>query len=243
MVPYPDGIEGPFFYQKSLPKERPSYLSYIDTIKKGHVLPVIRGLPDLLYLANKGCIEVHPWLSSCQSPDRPDFAVFDLDPSPDVPFSQVLEVALVIKELLEELSLKGYPKTSGKKGLHIYIPLNRARAYPQARKAIKTLCEIVAHLLPELTTLEWSKERRKGVYLDYRQNGMGKTIAAPYSLRPTKEATVSAPIPWSFIERGGFHPEDLTIKTIFSYLKRGGDPFSPLLQESFNLPSFLLRGS
>lgn len=242
MVPYPHGVEGPFFYQKNLGKERSSSISSIDTLKEGVSLPIIRGLPDLLYLANKGCIEVHPWFSLYHCPTYPDYAVFDLDPSPGISFEQVLEVSLLIKEILEELSLKGYPKTSGKRGLHIYLYLNREYTYREVREALKSICRMVVELLPEKTTLEWSKDRRRGVYLDYRQNGEGKTLAAPYSLRPTREATVSTPIPWSFVERGDFLPADLNIKTIFSYLKRVGDPFLPLLREAQSLPGFLLKG-
>lgn len=240
MVPYPHGIEGPFFYQKRLPKERPSWLSTTEENEEEGPLPIIEKLPDLLWLVNRGCIEVHTWFSSLDTLAYPDYAVFDLDPMPDVCFSQVLEVALVIREILEKLNLKGYPKTSGKRGLHIYLPLKKIYTYPQIRKALKTLCQIVTDLLPEKATIEWSLSKRRGVYLDYRQNGEGKTLAAPYSLRPTKEATISTPISWSLVERGGFYPQDFTIESILPHLMSRGDTFTPLLEKAQSLPSEIL---
>lgn len=242
MVPYPRGIAGPFFYQKNLPPHRPSWLSCTGgrARREKKDMPLIQRLPDLIWVANRNCIEIHPWFSRIDRLPFPDLAVFDLDPSPGVPFSQILQVACLIKEVLQGFSLEGYPKTSGQRGLHIYLPLKRCYSFPQIRRALKNLATMVQDLLPDLVTLKWRKKRRHGVYVDYRQNGQGKTLAAPYSLRPTPMASVSTPLPWSLVEAGGFTPEDFRMGTIWDFIEKEGDPFHPLLQKPQTLPGEIL---
>ena len=153
----------------------------------------------LLWMVNMGCIDMNTWYSRVDKPDRPDFVLFDLDPTPEVPWSQTIEVALILRELLDALELESFPKTSGGKGFHVLVPLDRRSTYEDTRGFAEHVAGAIARTHPKLATTEWSKAKRRGVLIDANQNGEGKTIASAYSVRPKPNAPVSTPLA---LERG-----------------------------------------
>lgn len=241
---YPDGINGKSFFQKNVPAHAPDWLSTVQIYSK-HRLErinwvIVNKLSDLIWLANSASIELHSWFSTVEKIDKPSFAVFDLDPGVKSSFFDVIEVALLIKKILDELSLKSYLKTSGKSGLHIYIPLIRKYNYVQLKNFLKAVAEMVIQLEPKLATIEWRKKERKGkVYIDYRQNGRGKTLPVPYSLRPTVYATVSTPLNWNELEN--IKPTDFTLENIFNRIRKKGDLWSKIFKSKQKLPNFLIK--
>lgn len=243
MKRYPDGIEGKSFYQKRCPEYAPPWL---ETVAIGGGEESINyclcnNEAALVWLINQGCIEIHPWLSSTQSLSRPDFMVFDLDPSEGVSFSQVIEVALAVKECLDLCRLTGFLKTSGASGIHIYVPLKTLYSYAQVREAAKIIAELVCSRVPALATVERTVRNRTGkVYVDYLQNGEGKTIASVYSVRPVPAASVSMPLSWEEIETRAVEPDMFTIESVRKRLEERGDLFSPVLGEGYSL-DFLLK--
>jgi len=181
-----------------------------------------------MWLANMGCIEIHPWLSRVTSVDRPDFAIFDLDPAEGAGWRQVVEVAQLIKVALDQMGLAGYPKTSGATGLHIYVPLDPIYEYARVRRFVESLGRLLVAANPDEVTMEWDIPKRTGkVFIDHNQNVGGKTIASVYSVRPRPGAPVSAPILWRELDT--IHPNDFTIATIWDRLQRSGDLFAPVL--------------
>jgi len=234
----PNGIDKPSFFQKDMPDTIPSWahteeLLSESTKEKVHYL-ICNDKPTLLFMANLGCIELNPWNSRLQSLEYPDYAVVDLDPV-DVPFEQVVETALAVKETLKQAGAEGYCKTSGSRGLHIYIPLGANYTYEQARDFAHLVAKHTHKLAPEITSLERSPAKRQHkVYLDYLQNSEGQTLAAPYCLRPKPGATVSAPLLWEEVKKG-LNPSEFTISTIFERLKKLGDLFGPVLGKGISL--------
>ena len=233
MSRYPDGIDGPSFYEKQCPSHAP------DWVVRAPIHSAHRDAPiefctaadgeSLIWLANLGCIEVHPWLSRVAHPDRPDFAVFDLDPQEGCGWDQVTYVAGLVNVLLERLGLAGYPKTSGASGLHIYVPLDAVHPYRQVRRFVEALGRMIVEADPDAATMEWDIPRRgPRVFIDHNQNVAGKTIASVYSVRPFDGARVSTPFLWS--ELGDVTPGFCDIATIWSRLRQFGDLFSPVLE-------------
>ena len=190
-------------------------------------------LGTLLYMANLGCIEINPWSSRKQHLLKPDHLVLDLDPSAKNTFDQVVEAALAVKVVLDRIGAKGYCKTSGSSGLHIYIPTGGAYTYTQLAPIAKSIMVVVQNLLPGSTTLERSLAKRdpKKIYLDHLQNRKGQTIASVYSIRPKPGATVSTPLKWSEV-RIGLDPKAFTIYTVPERTKKLGDLFKPMLGKS-----------
>jgi bifunctional non-homologous end joining protein LigD len=232
MARYPDGAEGPFFYEKQCPGHAPDWLIRAP-IHSGHRGEAIEfcTAPDvesLMWLANMGCIEIHPWLSRVQHPDLADFAIFDLDPQEGVTWDQVVYVAGLVNTLLERLGLAAYPKTSGSRGIHIYVPLEPAYEYGRVRRFVEMLGTMIATADPDTVTMEWDKPKRGArVFIDHNQNVGGKTIASVYSVRPVPGARVSTPVLWD--ELGTIDPADFTISTIWERLRQYGDLFAPVL--------------
>ncbi len=228
---FPNGIAQPGFFQK----EATHPPDWIKTVKIHHHHEnrevnyyVVEKEKDLLYLANLGCIDFNPFLSRIQSLDYPDFLVIDLDPE-DISFDQVIEVALGVHEILEKWKITNLCKTSGKRGIHIYIPLQAKYKYDDAVNFGKLIAYIAHEQMPGITSIERSpKDRQKKVYLDYLQNNFGQTVAAPYSLRATPDATVSTPLKWSEV-KPGLSPEDFTIKNALKRFQKVGDLFKPVL--------------
>ncbi|MEW6623537.1 MAG: non-homologous end-joining DNA ligase [Bacillota bacterium] len=244
MKPYPDGISGKSFYQKECPKEAPAWLQTtpIASDRKGVVnWCIINDTPSLIWIVNRACIEMHTWFARLPYLKHPDIAVLDIDPSGNTGFTEAVKVAKLFKALLDELNLHGFPKTSGMSGIHIYIPIKPVYSFSQVREFLLKLCQIIESYESGLaTTVRSIKRRGDKVYLDAVQNASGKTIPAPYSLRPSPEATVSTPILWKELEDPALVPTKFTIQTIFPRLEMYGDLFQGVLDKQQKLPALTL---
>lgn len=240
---HPNGINGGGFYQKDTGEIMPHWVQtvkiYSESNNKKIDYMMCQDEATLLYMAQLGCIEINPWNSRKDSLENPDYAVIDLDPSEKNTFEQVVEVALVAKEVLDRAGIEGYCKTSGSSGLHIYLPLNAQYHYDEARDFTKLLCHYVHHELPEITSLERTVKKRKGkIYLDYLQNRRGQTLAAAYCIRPKPGATASAPLTWKEVAS---HPDknDFNIYTMPDRLKEKGDLFKGVLGKGIDMEKAL----
>ena len=230
---YPDGTEGEWFYEKQAPSHKPEWLptAPLWSGHRGDAIDYVTA-PDaasLMWIANLGAIEIHPWLSRVAAPDRPDFAIFDLDPAEAATWDQVVGVARLVEVALGRLGLTGHPKTSGASGLHIYVPLEPEYEYSRVRRLVETVGRFIVGADPDLATMEWDIPKRAGkVFIDHNQNVAGKTIASVYSVRPHPGAPVSTPILWD--ELGEVMPADFTIATVWERLRSYGDLFAPVLR-------------
>jgi bifunctional non-homologous end joining protein LigD len=241
---YPDGITGEHFYQKDAPDHIPDWVRtevmWSEDSQRDirYFVGCDRGL--LPFLANLGGITQNPWSSRIGHLDHPDYAIFDLDPADGVPYGDVRKVALELRKVLGELELRGYPKTSGASGLHVYLPLLEDRfTYRDLRIFAEAIASIVVRRVPELATIERSVSRRpKAVYVDFLQNVKGKPVASVYSPRARPGAPVSAPLRWEELERA-VDPGKYTIRTIFRRLGRVGDLFAPVLEDRQDIGPFL----
>jgi bifunctional non-homologous end joining protein LigD len=175
-----------------------------------------------------GCIDMNTWYSRVERPDRPDWVLFDLDPSPDVGFADVVEVALLIKNVLDALGLVGFPKTSGADGFHVLVPIARRYSYGQTRELAEIVAGTLARLHHGLVTTEWAKSKRRGVLVDANQNGEGKTIASVYSVRPNAGAPVSTPLRWEEVT-SDLDPTAFTMDVVLDRVQRHGDLFAGVL--------------
>jgi bifunctional non-homologous end joining protein LigD len=178
-------------------------------------------------MVNMGCIDMNTWYSRVDKPDRPDFVLFDLDPTPDVPWTQTIEVALILKDLLDTLELRSFPKTSGGKGFHVLVPLDRRSTYEDTRSFAEVAAGAIARAHPKLATTEWSKARRRGVLIDANQNGEGKTIASVYSVRPRPNAPVSTPLDWDEVDEK-LNPSIYTMPVVLERVRLRGDVHAEL---------------
>ncbi|MGR6835549.1 non-homologous end-joining DNA ligase [Syntrophomonas erecta] len=239
---YPNGIEGKSFYQKNAPPHTPEWIPtfpwYSSDSDREIEFILVEEMPTLAWLANQGCIEMHPWLSRTGKIDYPDFVVFDLDPSPSNTYQEIVEITRVLKELLDGLKLKSWLKTSGGEGLHIYVPIKNCYTYEQIRLLARHIAAIVVEILPDIATIERRVKQREGrVYIDYLQNVKGKTLSAPYSVRPRPGAPVSTPLEWDELTQ--IQPSQFTITTILSRVRDRGDLFAPVLVEKQSLDEAL----
>jgi bifunctional non-homologous end joining protein LigD len=240
LVRYPDGIASEFFYQKRAPEARPDWIEVV-TIrfpsgrKADEVVP--RDAAALAWLANLGCLELHPHPVRAEDLEHPDELRVDLDPVPGVKWAQVRKVAGGVRETLAELGLTGYPKTSGKRGLHVYVRIESRWTYDEVRRCALALAREVERRMPKIATTKWWKEERHGVFIDYNQNARDRTIAGAYSVRPTPAATVSAPIEWNELET--CDPRDFTLKTVPGRFARHGDPHAAIDRKAHSLESLL----
>jgi len=229
---YPNGAAGDYFYEKQCPSHSPDWMvrAPLHSSHRGEAIEFCTA-PDvasLVWVANLGCIEMHPWLSRVERPEYPDFAVFDLDPQDGVEWQQVAYVAGLINVLLERLGLASYPKTSGATGIHIYLPLEPIHSYRRVRRFVETLGRMLAAADPEAVTMEWDIPKRGArVFVDHNQNVGGKTIASVYSVRPVSGAQVSTPFVWSELE--AIAPAEFTIGSVWERLRQYGDLFAPVL--------------
>ncbi|MBI1789500.1 MAG: DNA ligase D [Acidobacteria bacterium] len=230
---YPDGIDGPYFFQKDSPVSFPSWLRFEQVFSEHNQAPIrfvlAQDRASLLYLANLGCIDQNPWMSRAGSLETPDFILIDLDPY-ECSYDRIVEAAQLVKEKLDRIGLCGYPKTTGGDGMHIYIPLAPLYSYEQSKTFAEILGTIIAGERPDLFTTPRSvAKREKGkVYFDYLQNGHGKTIAAPYVLRAHPGAPVSTPLDWSEVARG-LAPQQFHIRNAPERFARLGDLFARVL--------------
>jgi len=236
MKRYPDGIHGQSFFMKRAPDSRPDWIETCTIAHKraGQVpFPLVQDLASLLWVVNLGCIDLNPWYARCDDTDRPDYLHFDLDPGKGASFSRVLETALVVREALEGLGMKPLAKTSGASGMHIYVPIVRGPVQKEVWQVAKTIAWHLAETNPKLITAEYliAKRPRGRVLVDYNQNAWGRTLASIYSVRPTKEASVSSPVTWKDVERG-IKIEDFRMDNVPERVRRLGDLWKPLLLKS-----------
>jgi bifunctional non-homologous end joining protein LigD len=241
---YPNGIEEESFYQKDFTTPLPEWIKtakiYSEHNEKKINYLVCNDEPTLVYMANLGCIEINPWFSRIDKPDNPDYCVLDLDPE-DISFDKVIETAIAIKKVLDIAEADSYCKTSGATGLHIYIPLNAEYSYNVSREFAHLIAQIVYQKLPDITSIKRNPaKRQKKVYLDYLQNRVGQTLAAPYSVRPRPGAPVSTPLKWSEVKTG-LDPTDFNIKTIFNRIGKKGDLFRGVLGKGIDIVKCISR--
>jgi len=233
MKRYPNGAHGEFFFMKRAPSPRPAW---IETCRiphdSGNVIdfPMIQDLPALLWVVNLGCIDLNPWYARCDDTDRPDYLHFDLDPVPGASFDTVIETALLVRRGLEGLGMTCYAKTTGSKGIHIYIPIRRGPTQKEVWGFAKNFAIALAAQAPALITAEYRVAKRPAgrVLVDYNQNAWGRTLASIYSVRPRARAPVSTPVTWREIE-SGVAIEDFRIDNVPQRVLERGDLWKPLL--------------
>jgi DNA ligase D-like protein (predicted polymerase) len=220
-----NGAEGEFFFQKRAPTSRPEWIETVELrFPSGRSAEeiVVRDAAQLAWIVNLGCIDLNPHPVRAEDLDHPDELRVDLDPVPGVEWSQIRDVALVTREVLEDLGLVGWPKTSGSRGIHVYARIEPRWTFPEVRRAAVTLAREVERRVPDLATSRWWKEERHGVFLDYNQNAKDRTVASAYSIRPTADARVSAPLRWD--EVPDCDPAAFTIDTVPERFAAIGDP-------------------
>jgi bifunctional non-homologous end joining protein LigD len=226
MKRYPHGVDGEFFHQKRVPPH-PEYVDeQFVSFPSGHttVFAVVDNAAALAWVINLGCIELHTWHSRVEEIEKPDYLLIDLDPTFDGQWPYVRDIALVVREVMDELGLVSYPKTSGSTGLHILAPIKPDLVFPEVRRFAKALAEEVERRVgdQEVATTTWRVADRRGVFVDFGQNARDRTIACAYSVRPTPDARVSAPLLWE--EVADVEPEAFTLETMRKRLKAVGDP-------------------
>jgi DNA ligase D-like protein (predicted polymerase) len=224
LVRYPDGIGGEFFYQKRAPRARPAWIEVVTLrFPSGRAAEEVvpRDAAGLAWMANLACLELHPHPVRADDLDHPDELRVDLDPVPGVPWTQVRDIARLVHATLDDLSLVGWPKTSGSRGIHVNVRIERRWTFDQVRRAALALAREVERRAPDLATSKWWKEERQGVFLDYNQNAKDRTVASAYSVRPTPEARVSAPLAWDEVD--ACDPRDFTLATMPGRFAAVGD--------------------
>jgi bifunctional non-homologous end joining protein LigD len=242
---HPNGIEGPNFFQKDVKGKVPEWMQthedFSESTNATVEYLVCSNEATLIYMANLGCIEMHPWHSRSQSWQSPDWCLVDLDPDKTNTFEQVITVAHVVHKVLDAIGAKSYVKTSGSSGIHIYIPLGAKYNYEQSRQLAELVVNMVHQEMPDITSVERSPAKRKGlIYLDYLQNRETQTAAAPYSLRPKPGVPVSTPLDWSEVKKG-LTPTTYNARNIWDRLKTEGDLFKPVLGKGIDLDKVLSK--
>jgi len=247
MKRYPDGWDGNHFFQKDAPKHMPEWIptrrfmaSTRETPRKRRPInyALVNDELALLWMANMGCIDMNTWYSRVDKPDRPDWVLFDLDPSPDVGFRETVQVALLVKEALDALKLVSFAKTSGSEGIHILVPIERRHTYADTREFSEIIASAIATTHPKLATTEWSKKKRRGVLIDSNQNGEGKTIASVYSVRPKPGAPVSTPLRWEEVDES-LDPAAFTMDVVRARVAKHGDLYEGVLKTRQSLGAAL----
>ncbi|MBA2297736.1 MAG: DNA ligase D [Actinobacteria bacterium] len=237
MKRYPDGAGGKFFFQKDAPGHMPDWIptrrfevSARDSARTRREIDfaLVNDELALLWVVNMGCIDLNTWYSRVDRPSRPDWVLFDLDPSPDVGFAETIEVALLVKQALDLVGLVSFPKTSGSEGIHILVPVERRHTYDETREFSEIVAGAIARARPRLATTQWSKAKRRGVLIDSNQNGEGKTIASVYSVRPKPGAPVSTPLRWEEVN-ASLDPAAFTMESVLERVMREGDLFEGVL--------------
>jgi bifunctional non-homologous end joining protein LigD len=227
MVRYRNGVDGEFFHQKRVPANHPDYVDDVFVqFPSGHstVFAIVDNAAALAWVANLGCIELHTWSSRVPDIELPDYLLIDLDPTSDGQWPYVREIALVVREVMDGLGLRSYPKTSGATGLHILAPIKQELPFPEVRRFAKALAVEVERRVDDqsVATTAWRVADRVGVFVDYGQNARDHTIASAYSIRPTADARVSAPLLWE--EVAAVEPEAFTVETMPARIEAVGDP-------------------
>ncbi len=238
MKRYPHGIDGEVFFQKQAPRGMPAWIKtrQFRTHPRGGGsrlvdFPLVNSTEAVLFMVQMNCIDMNAWYSRVDKPHRPDFVLFDLDP-PDDPngFALSIEVAHLIHELLDEIGLPGYVKTSGADGIHVVAPITRRSTFEQTYHFAERASRLLEARHPGKVTTEWLKKKRDGVLVDHRQNGWGKTIASVYSVRPKPGGPVSTPLHWDELT-ADVRPRDFSMQTVLERVEKHGDLFAPVLEE------------
>src|SRR5687767_14273762 len=229
LVRYPNGVQGEFFYLKRAPQSRPAWIDVVSLrFPSGRsaeeVVP--RNAAALAWMANLACLELHPHPVRADDLDHPDELRVDLDPVPGVEWPQIREVAFVVRDALADVGLTGWPKTSGSRGLHVLVRIERRWSFDQVRRAALALARDVERRVPGLATSAWWKEERRGVFVDYNQNAKDRTVSSAYSVRPKPDARVSTPVSWD--ELKDCDPADFTLWTVPKRLQAVGDPHAEI---------------
>jgi bifunctional non-homologous end joining protein LigD len=247
MKRYPDGWQGEFFFQKDAPKHMPEWIptaeievSTRESPRRRRKIraPLVNDELALLWMVNMACIDMNTWYSRVDKLDRPDFVLFDLDPSPDVGFAETVEVALLVKEALDALELESHAKTSGADGMHVLVPITRRHTYDETRHFAEIVAGALARRHQGLVTTEWAKSKRRGVLIDANQNGEGKTIASVYSVRPKAGAPVSTPLAWDEVNES-LDPTAFTMEAVLERVRAEGDLFEGVLKTKQSLSKAL----
>ena len=245
MKRYPDGWQGKSFFQKQAPSHMPDWIrtaAFPASTREGEKKVIDYALVDdglaLLWMVNMGCIDMHAWASRVDRPHRPDWVMFDLDPSDGATFEDVIQVALLVREALEVLELESVPKTSGSRGIHVLVPLARRHGFDEVREFAGIVAGALARAHPRLVTTEWTKAKRTGVLVDANQNGPGKTTASVYSVRPRAGAPVSTPLRWEEV-KSGLDAAAFTMDAVLERVAREGDLFARVLEGGQSLAAAL----
>ena len=245
MKRYPDGWNGKSFFQKQAPSHVPDWIEtapFPASTRDGEKRVIDYLLVDdelaLLWVVNMGCIDMHAWASRADLPDKPDWVMFDLDPSEGSGFDEVIEVALLVKQALDVLELESVPKTSGSRGIHVLVPITRRHRFDEVREFAGIVAGALARAHPGLVTTEWTRAKRKGVLVDANQNGPGKTTAAVYSVRPRAGAPVSTPLRWDEV-KPGLETAAFTMDVVLDRVAREGDLFARVLEGGQSLGAAL----
>jgi bifunctional non-homologous end joining protein LigD len=233
MKRYPNGAGGEFFFQKRVPIPHPPWIQTCSILhSSGNEIdfPVVQNVETLLWVVNLGCIDLNQWYAKCDDVDRPDYLHFDLDPTPGAEFPLVLETALAVRDTLTELKIPSYAKTTGSRGIHLYVPIKRGPTQKEVWTFAKATAQTLAGRHPNLMTAEYKVKKRpdKRVLVDYNQNAWGRTLASVYSVRPQPLATVSTPVTWKEIEQG-IRIEDFRMENVPERVRKAGDVYRPLL--------------
>ena len=237
MLRYPNGVDGAFFYQKRVPVPHPEWLeTYTIEFPSGRTadFPVVNDAAALAWIANLGCIDLHTWSSRIGDVERPDYLLIDLDPRGGDPWSHVRTIALVVKDVMDELGLASWPKTSGSTGIHILAPIVPEIPFPEVRRFAKAFAQEVERRVPDIATTTWKVADRTGVFVDFGQNARDRTIASAYSIRPTQDARASAPLRWD--EVADVEAADFTMRTMPARIAKVGD----LMAGMWERPSSLM---
>lgn len=240
LVRYPQGIEGEFFFQKRAPDKRPEWLEVAEIrfpSGRSATEVVPRHASDLAWMANLACLELHPHPVRAADLEHPDELRVDLDPVPGVEWPQIVEVARVVRAVLADFGLAGWPKTSGSRGLHVLVRIAPRWSFDEVRRAALALAREVERRAPGLATSKWWKEERRGVFVDYNQNAKDRTVASAYSVRPKPDARVSAPVSWEELEH--CDPGDFTLFTMPARYREIGDPHAGMDGQPETLDSLL----
>ncbi|HET8776167.1 MAG TPA: ATP-dependent DNA ligase, partial [Candidatus Limnocylindria bacterium] len=237
---FPNGIEQKGFWQKDLPGHAPAWITRW-TYDHGDEGPkdyaVVDSAATLAWLAQEAAMELHPWTSPIDAPDRPSYALIDIDPGPDTKWEEVLVLARLYRTALEHLGVKGHPKVTGKRGIQVWIGIAPGPTFRDTSEWVEGLSRAIGGTVPDLVSWEWAKRARKGkARLDYTQNAINKTLVGPYSTRPAPGAPVSMPIDWDELDDPDLRPDRWTIRDVAERLRSRGDPFRGVLDDQQTLP-------
>ena len=237
MLRYPDGIAGKRFFQKDAPSHTPGWVKLAPLPAGGRTIrfPLLQDELSLLWAIGMGCIDLNVWCARADKPERPDAVIFDLDPAPPAGFDEARQVALLVREVLDSVGLRAYPRTSGsQRGLHVLVPIARRHTHAEAREIVAAVAGLLAADHPGLVTSAWAKTERRGVLIDANQNGYGRTTAWAYSVRPREGALVATPVTWEELAEP-LDPNAFTMEVVHQRVARLGDLHRPVLEDAQSL--------